>query len=95
MIDAVSPVPPDTIYPVRVSNETRQPGDLLVRIGAIVFAVGAIGTMVTVAPLFLGTGPLPTPAYLVAMLMGVGFALALAGLLRIALAQRVRNAPKT
>ena len=65
------------------------PGDLLVRIGAIVFLVGTAGTVATVAPLLLGTGRLPTPAYFVSMLMGVGLAVALAGLLRAALAQRV------
>lgn len=63
-------------------------GDLLVRIGAIVFIVGAVGTLATVAPLLLGTRRLPTPAYFVSMLMGVGLALALLGLLRSALAQR-------
>ena len=63
-------------------------GDLLVRIGAIVFLVGAVGTLATVAPLLLGTHRLPTPAYFVSMLMGVGMALALIGLLRSALAQR-------
>jgi hypothetical protein len=63
-------------------------GDLLVRIGAIVFLVGAVGTLATVAPLLLGTGRLPTPAYFVSMLMGAGLAVALLGLLRSALAQR-------
>jgi len=63
-------------------------GDLLVRIGAIVFLVGAVGTLATVAPLLLGTHTLPTPAYFVSMLMGVGLAIALCGLLRSALAQR-------
>lgn len=58
------------------------------RIGAIVFMVGAVGTLATVTPLFIGSRPLPTAAYLVSMLMGAGFALALAGLLRAALAQR-------
>lgn len=63
-------------------------GDLLVRIGAIVFLVGAVGTLATAAPLLLGTHTLPTPAYFVSMLMGVGLAVALCGLLRSALAQR-------
>ncbi|HEY5836249.1 MAG TPA: hypothetical protein VIW71_20555 [Streptomyces sp.] len=63
-------------------------GDLLVRIGAIVFLVGAIGTVATFTPLLLGTSRLPTPAYFVSMLMGVGLALALGGLLRSVLAQR-------
>lgn len=65
-----------------------QPGDLLVRVGAVVFAVGALATLATMAPLFLDTDPLPTPAYLVSMLMGAGFALAGAGMLRGVAAQR-------
>ncbi|MDJ0345185.1 hypothetical protein QMK19_33750 [Streptomyces sp. H10-C2] len=70
------------------TSESRGAGDLLVRVGAIVFFVGAVGTLATMAPLVLGSDPLPTPAYLVSMLMGVGFALALGGLLRSALAQK-------
>jgi hypothetical protein len=70
-------------------------GDLLVRIGAIVFLVGAVGTVATVAPLLLGTSRLPTPAYFVSMLMAVGLAVALAGLLRSALAQRHSAAGET
>lgn len=64
------------------------PGDGLVRIGAIVFIVGAVATLVTVAPLFLGTEPFPTLAYAVSMLMGVGFLIAGAGVLRSIAAQR-------
>ncbi|MFD3917454.1 hypothetical protein [Streptomyces sp. NPDC058595] len=64
------------------------PGDRLVRIGAIVFIVGAIATLVTVAPLFLGTDPFPTVAYALCMLMAVGFVIAGAGLLRSIAAQR-------
>ncbi|QKV94339.1 hypothetical protein HUT19_23410 [Streptomyces sp. NA02950] len=70
------------------------PGDRLVRIGVIVFAVGAIATLATVAPMFLGADPLPTAAYLISMLMGVGFALAAAGVLRSISAQR-REAART
>lgn len=64
------------------------PGDGLVRAGAIVFIVGAVATLVTVAPLFLGTEPFPTAAYLVSMLMGVGFLIAGIGVLRSIAAQR-------
>jgi hypothetical protein len=71
-----------------VSSETPRAGDLLVRIGAILFAVGAVATLATITPLFIGSRPLPTAAYFVCMLMGAGFAVALAGLLRSALAQR-------
>jgi len=75
-------------YPIEVTNETSMPGDLLVRIGAIVFIIGAVATLATMTPLFIGAHPLPTPAYFVCMLMGVGLALALGGLARSALAQR-------
>ncbi|MFB8025839.1 hypothetical protein ACFQ6U_11075 [Streptomyces sp. NPDC056465] len=57
-------------------------GDRLVRVGAIVFFVGALATLVTVAPLFLGTDPFPSVAYAVCMLMGVGFLIAAAGVVR-------------
>jgi hypothetical protein len=71
-----------------VTTETPQPGDALVRIGAIVFLIGAVATVVTVAPLFLGLKALPSAAYFVSMLMPVGFGTALLGLLRSARAQR-------
>ncbi|GAA3488808.1 MULTISPECIES: hypothetical protein [Streptomyces] len=78
-----------------MSNETRTTesaestaGDRLVRIGGIVFFVGAIATLVTMAPLFLGTEPFPSIAYAVCMLMGVGFAIAAAGVLTSIAAQR-------
>ncbi|WP_181766081.1 hypothetical protein [Streptomyces albidus (ex Kaewkla and Franco 2022)] len=71
-----------------MNTETSHAGDLLVRIGGVVFLVGALATLVTVAPLFLGTEPFPAPAYFVCMLMGVGFATAAAGLVRSAASQR-------
>ncbi|MFE5481230.1 hypothetical protein [Streptomyces sp. NPDC056527] len=69
-------------------SDDSQPGDGLVRAGAIVFIVGAVATLVTVAPLFLGTDPFPPVAYAVCMLMGVGFLVAGAGVLRSIAAQR-------
>lgn len=74
-------------------REAPLPGDRLVRLGVTVFGVGAVATLVTVAPLFLGLHPLPSAAYFVCMLMGVGFALAAAGLLRSIAAQRRAAAP--
>jgi hypothetical protein len=71
-----------------VTSETSRPGDLLVRVGAAVFVVGAVATLATITPLFLGSDPLPTAAYLISMLMGVGFAIAGAGVLRSIAAQR-------
>ncbi|MEU4893648.1 hypothetical protein AB0B12_13215 [Streptomyces sp. NPDC044780] len=72
----------------RSRGEGAAPGDRLIRSGVIVFAVGAVATLVTIAPLFLGADPLPSVAYFVCMLMGVGFLLAAAGLLRSIAAQR-------
>ncbi|MFE9725473.1 hypothetical protein ACFYQ5_18200 [Streptomyces sp. NPDC005794] len=57
-------------------------GDRLVQAGAIVFFIGALATLVTVAPLFLGTDPFPPIAYAVCMLMGLGFLIAGAGVVR-------------
>lgn len=69
-----------------MSTSPSGAGDLLVRLGAIVFFVGAVATLVTVAPLFLGTEPFPSIAYAVCMLMGLGFLIAAAGVVRSALA---------
>jgi len=71
-----------------VNTETSHAGDLLVRIGGIVFLVGALATVVTVAPLLLGSEPFPAPAYFVCMLMAAGFVVAAAGVLRSVAAQR-------
>ncbi|MEZ0065096.1 hypothetical protein ABIA32_001084 [Streptacidiphilus sp. MAP12-20] len=71
-----------------VNPDSTSPGDLLVRVGAILFALGAVATIATVTPLFLGLHRLPTPAYFVCMVMPLGFAVALAGLLRTARSQR-------
>ncbi|MFF8375305.1 hypothetical protein ACF07V_04090 [Streptomyces sp. NPDC015661] len=71
-----------------VPSDDRAPGDGLVKAGVVLFAIGAVATLVTVAPLFLGTDPFPTVAYLVSMLMGVGFLVAAAGVLRSVAAQR-------
>jgi len=57
-------------------------GDGLIRAGAIVFFVGAVATLVTVAPLLLGTKPFPTYMFGMSMLMAVGFLMAGAGVLR-------------
>ncbi|MEE1755685.1 hypothetical protein [Streptomyces sp. SP18CS02] len=69
-------------------SSSPAPGDGLVRVGAIVFIIGAVATLVTMAPLFLGTEPFPSIAYAVCMLMGVGFAVSAAGVLRSIAAQR-------
>lgn len=69
-------------YPDRVSTTSSGAGDRLVRIGAIVFFLGVLSTLATMAPLFLGTDPLPPIAWSLCMLMGVGFLIAAAGVVR-------------
>ncbi|WP_411101541.1 hypothetical protein [Streptomyces sp. cmx-4-9] len=69
------------------ADEAR-PGDGLVKAGGIVFLAGAVATLATMAPLFLDVDPFPSWAWAVCMLMGVGFALSAAGVLRSAAAGR-------
>ncbi|CAL9457761.1 hypothetical protein SUDANB58_02584 [Streptomyces sp. enrichment culture] len=66
----------------KTQPHSAAPGDGLIRAGAVVFFVGAVATLVTVAPLFLGTTPFPTYMFGLSMLMGVGFLIAGAGVLR-------------
>ena len=67
----------------------RRPGDRLVSVGAALFAVGALATVATVVPLLIGAAPLPTAAYLLAVVLTpLGFGLALAGLVRAARGRR-------
>ncbi|WP_369235182.1 hypothetical protein AB5J56_25105 [Streptomyces sp. R21] len=67
-----------------------EPGDRLIRAGAVVFFLGAVATLVTVAPLLLDTTPFPTYMFGLSMLMGVGFLLAGAGVLQSIAAGRRR-----
>ncbi|MFF8032587.1 MULTISPECIES: hypothetical protein [unclassified Streptomyces] len=72
----------------KTQANSAAPGDGLVRAGAIVFFAGAVATLVTVAPLFLGTAPFPTYMFGLSMLMAVGFLMAGAGVLRSVAAGR-------
>ncbi|MEU6476221.1 hypothetical protein ABZ858_04900 [Streptomyces sp. NPDC047017] len=63
-------------------------GDRLIRAGALVFFIGTLATMVTVAPLFFHAKPFPTYMFGLSMLMGVGFLIAGAGVLRSVAAGR-------
>ncbi|GGU90530.1 hypothetical protein GCM10010498_56760 [Streptomyces cavourensis] len=69
-------------YPGGVTTTPSGAGDRLVQVGAIVFFIGALATLVTIAPLFLGTEPFPPIAYGVCMFMGVGFLIAGVGVVR-------------
>ncbi|WP_369247421.1 hypothetical protein [Streptomyces sp. R41] len=66
----------------KTQANSAEAGDRLIRAGAIVFFIGAVATLVTVAPLLLGTAPFPTYMFGLSMLMGVGFLLAGAGVLQ-------------
>ncbi|MEU2712384.1 hypothetical protein [Streptomyces sp. NPDC007205] len=72
----------------KTQTNSAAPGDGLIRAGAIVFFVGAVATLVTVAPLFLGAKPFPTYMFGLSMLMAVGFLVAGAGVLRSVAAAR-------
>ncbi|MER7898994.1 hypothetical protein ACFU3E_01205 [Streptomyces sp. NPDC057424] len=72
----------------KTQTNSAAPGDRLVRAGAVVFFLGALATLVTVAPLFLGTAPFPTYMFGLSMLMAVGFLMAGAGVLRSVAAGR-------
>ncbi|MHC3469173.1 hypothetical protein ACYF6T_10695 [Streptomyces sp. 7R007] len=72
----------------KTQTNSAEPGDRLIRAGAIVFFLGALATLVTVTPLFLHAKPFPTYMYGLSMLMAVGFVLAGAGVLRSVAAGR-------
>ncbi|MEU5630783.1 hypothetical protein ACIA8I_27275 [Streptomyces rishiriensis] len=74
----------------KTQTNSAAAGDRLIRAGAVVFFVGAVATLVTVAPLLLGTSPFPTFMFGLSMLMGVGFLVAAAGVLRSAAEGRRR-----
>ena len=59
-----------------------KPGDLLIRSGAILFAIGAAAVLAILVPFFLfDWRDVPTALSLVALLLPVGLGLALVGLL--------------
>ncbi|MDQ1673414.1 MAG: hypothetical protein QOC98_1976 [Frankiaceae bacterium] len=64
------------------------PGDLLVRAGAALFAVGVLAVVVMVVPFFTGSAKPPLAVDVLATLTPVGFAIALVGLLVQARADR-------
>lgn len=65
-----------------------QPGEGLVRAGAVVFALGLVGVLLAVVPFFLGQDDAPSWTALLASLLPVGLGMALLGLLRGARARR-------
>ncbi|MGW0822112.1 hypothetical protein [Streptomyces sp. NPDC002845] len=74
----------------KTQPNSAEPGDRLIRVGAVLFFLGAVATLVTVAPLLLGTAPFPTYMFVLSMLMGVGFLVAGVGVLQSIAAGRRR-----
>ncbi|MET8581102.1 hypothetical protein ABZX39_09440 [Streptomyces collinus] len=72
----------------KTQTNSTGPGDRLIRAGAVVFFIGAVATMVTMAPLFFGAKPFPTYMFGLSMLMAIGFLVAAAGVLRSVAAGR-------
>ncbi|RZU29383.1 hypothetical protein EV284_5599 [Streptomyces sp. BK022] len=72
----------------KTQTNSAGPGDGLIRAGVVVFFLGAVATLVTVTPLFLGSHPFPTYMFGLSMLMAVGFLIAGAGVLRSVAAGR-------
>ncbi len=60
----------------------REPGEPLVLVGVSVFAVGLLAVVAIVLAFLLGSDNAPLPLTLLALLMPVGLALGLLGLLR-------------
>ncbi|MFJ4189567.1 hypothetical protein [Kitasatospora sp. NPDC089509] len=77
-----------------MSSQSAEPGDVYVNAGTVVFALGALATLITFVPLFLHLTPLPTAMYWLSMLMPAGFLSALTGLFLNARAQRRRVEPQ-
>ena len=61
---------------------TEAASDRLLRTGVIVFAVGAVFSVVTLVPFLVGASPLPTWVYALSVLAPIGLAIVLYGLWR-------------
>ena len=64
--------------------EAPQPGERLVRIGAAIFALGLVDLLLIVVPFLLGRTNAPLALALGTLLLPLGLAIALWGLLRSA-----------
>ncbi|MEX2289807.1 MAG: hypothetical protein WD794_05705 [Mycobacteriales bacterium] len=65
-----------------------QPGERLVRAGALLFGLGVLGVLAVLVPYLLGREDAPLWSTLLASLMPVGLGISLLGLLRGARARR-------
>ena len=67
-----------------IAPEQPQPGERLVRIGAVLFGIGLLGACAVVVPFFLGRANAPLPLALSLLLLPAGLGVSLLGLLRSA-----------
>ncbi|GAA2110326.1 hypothetical protein GCM10009759_51600 [Kitasatospora saccharophila] len=63
-----------------MSDRPDSPGDLLVRVGGIVFGLGMLSVVAVFVPYVFDLTRLPSFAYWLAMLMPLGLLVALSGL---------------
>ena len=75
----------------RHGRNRLEPGDVLVRVGAVLFLIGAIAVLVDFLPHPLSHQNRPLPLDLLAYAMAAGLGLALLGLLRMVLAGRQQD----
>jgi hypothetical protein len=79
-----------TIDPSPATADEPGRGDAAVRIGAVVFGVGTVATLATLTPFLIGADALPRAVYLLSLLMPLGLAVAIGGLVAAARTQRRR-----
>ena len=70
------------------ASTPRQPGDGLVRLGALVFGLGVVGVLVVLVSFLLGDQDASLWSTLLASLLPVGLGMSLGGLLRGARVRR-------
>ncbi|MFJ5922924.1 hypothetical protein ACIQF6_09985 [Kitasatospora sp. NPDC092948] len=74
-----------------MTRQSRDAGEVLVRVGGVVFVLGTLATIATVTPLLLDLKRLPSIAYGLSMLMPLGLLVALTGLFVTARAESRRR----
>ncbi|OKJ11902.1 hypothetical protein [Kitasatospora sp. CB01950] len=74
-----------------MTRQSRDAGEVLVRVGGVVFGVGTLATVVTFVPFLFHLQRLPSIAYGLSMLMPAGLLLALVGLFTTARAESRRR----
>ncbi|MEU8134413.1 hypothetical protein [Streptodolium elevatio] len=81
-----------TIDSSRTAPREAGRADTAVRVGTIVFAVGAVATLATLTPFLIGADALPRAVYLLSVLMPLGLAVLIGGVVATARGQR-RSVP--